>query len=103
MIYSEFSYLKCIAIITFIFLSIRNLTLKGLDNLHKFMVKAISEPLSLPSSIITTNERHCLMLLLYKWDYELYLKTVEYRAMRSNHVVDEWKSQMTGVLYRIKS
>ena len=68
------------------------------------MVVAISEPLSLPSSIITTNERHCLMLLLlYEWDYELYLKTVEYRVMCSNHVVDEWKSQMTGVLYRIKS
>ena len=67
------------------------------------MVVAIREPLSLPSAI-TTIERHCLMLLLvYEWDYELYLKTVENRVMCSNHVVDEWKSQMTGVLYRIKS
>ena len=38
-----------------------------------------------------------MLLLVYEWDYELYLKTVEYRVMCSNHVVDEWKSQMTGV------
>ena len=85
--------LNYIAIIIFIFLFIRNRSLKALGNLRKFMVVAISEPLSLPSSIITTNERHCLMLLLYEWDYELYFKTVEYRATGSNHVVDEWKSQ----------